>query len=423
MKILILNQDWFAEELRSFGHDIITCGMGAQCEHRLVHPCHHIRDIISSLPRSFKPDAIIWHDDSAPVFYLGLQEIDIPVIFYSVDTHHHWELHSRLASSFDHILVAQKDYLHLFAPSGTPTTWMPLWAPRIVEPSIEKTMPLAFVGTMDVRLNKKRVEFFNALKDLVPISIQQGNYWEVFPYSQIVINQTVSKDLNFRVFESMMCGALCLTEHTNNGLLELFKDGVHLTTYPAGDACAAADAARDLLANSSKLQSIAEAGRSEVVAHHTASARASKLHDILKTISKIPRRSSRHLGMLVNHSVAGEMLQRRNPTLCLLPLQAAIDCAIASIRDGYNPSNFEAAHIIRTYLTWDRLTGESLGAKLLVKHAEALPTNYILALARIRTLSKLGEQVEAERVAATISPDAVPQIFSVAEHAIKMILQ
>lgn len=423
MKILILNQTWFAPELRSFGHDVITCGLGPESDHRLTHPCHHINDLIGSLPGRFRPDAVIWLDDSSPVSFFGMEDLDVPTIFCSIDTHHHWELHSRLAHCFDHILVAQKDYLHHFEPSGTPFSWLPLWAPRHVESSETKSMPLAFVGTMDARLNSKRVEFFSALQALVPITIKQGNYWEIFPHAEIVVNQAVLGDLNFRVFESMMCGSLLLTERISNGLLELFKEGEHLVTYTGGDVHEVVAISRKLLGNPARMRAIARAGREEILAKHTALHRAASLHEILGSLRKRPKLPSRHLPMMVNHSVAGTILERRNPHFAVDAFRAAIQCATAAAREGCIPSDAESAHLIRTYLNWDKLTGQTLGTKLLLEHAEALPKNYLLTLARIRALLNQGKRPEAEVLASAVAAGPAPQVFAMAENAVSLLLR
>ena len=423
MNILLLNQDWFAQELRTFGHSVLTCGVGSHLDFRLAHPVVHIDDLIALLPGTFKPDVLVWLDDSAPITFMGLENSDIPTMMYSVDTHHHWELHARLAHCFDHVLVAQKDYLHHFAPSATPATWLPLWASRHVEPSPVKTMPMAFVGTMDPKLNKKRVEFFTALKEVAPITIKQGNYWEIFPMAELVINQTVSGDLNFRVFEAMMCGSMLLTERSPNGLLELFTEGEHLVTYTAGDVNDAALKASALLENPSRLQAIAQAGRERVLSSHTALHRAAVLHDILSSIQKRPKTPARHFPMMINLAIASSLLGTRNPALGVLALQGAIQCALASLKDGCLPSNTESAHLIRTYLRWDQMCGNDMGSKLLVRHAEAFPSDYLLALARIRSLLNQGSRLEAEVVASSISPEPPAQIFSIAEQTVSLILQ
>lgn len=423
MNILLLNQDWFATELRSFGHSVLTCGVTPQLDHRLSSSVVGLKETLSSLPNGFKPDVIVWLDDSAPVTYIGIEDAEVPTIFYSVDTHHHWDLHARLAHCFDQVLVAQKDYLHHFAPSGTPTSWFPLWAPRHVEPSKTKTMPMAFVGTMDARLNSKRVEFFTKLQQVAPITIKQGNYWEIFPHAEIVVNQTVKGDLNFRVFESMMCGGMLLTERSSNGLLELFHEGEHLVTYTAGDVHDVAEKATELLATPHRMHAIADAGRAEVAAKHTALHRASALNDILASITRRPKSPARHIAMMINHGLAAAIMRDRNARLSALSLQGAVESAVKSLREGHLPDAVESAHLIRSYLRWDAVTGGNDGSRLLLSHAEAIPSNYLLALARIRSLLNRGLRVEAETLASSISPDPCSHVFNTAEEAVSLLLR
>lgn len=423
MNILLLNQDWFANELRSFGHSVLTCGVTPQLDYRMPSQLIHFKDLLRSLPGGFAPDVIVWLDDSAPVTYIGIENSDIPTVFYSVDTHHHWDLHSRLSHCFDHVLVAQKDYMHHCAASGAPTTWLPLWASRHVEASSAKTMPMAFVGTMDPKLNKKRVEFFGKLKEIAPITIKHGNYWEVFPYAEIVVNQTVSGDLNFRVFESMMCGCMLLTERSTNGLLELFNEGEHLVTYTAGDAQDAADRAAELLAAPQRMHAIAQAGRAEVLAKHTALHRAAVLNGILNSLTKRPKSAARHVAMATNLGVTAALLTDHNPRLAAVALHGAVESAVRSLQEGHAPNQIETVHLVRCYLRWDALTGGTEGTRLLMQHAEALPANYLLALARIRSLLNKGSRLEAEQLASSISPDPAPHIFSVAEQTVSLLLR
>ncbi len=422
MNILLLNQDWFATELRSFGHSVLTCGTAPHLEVRLLHPVVQIRELLESLPGGFQPDVVVWFDDSAPVMFLGLEDCPLPTVFYSVDTHHHWELHSRLAHCFDHVFVAQKDYLHHFSASGTPHSWLPLWASRHVEASDSKQMELSFVGTMNPKLNKKRVDFFSALQETLPITIRQGNYWEIFPFSEIVINQTVSGDLNFRVFEAMMCGCMLLTERSSNGLLELFNEGEHLVTYTAGDVHDVAEKAQELLAAPSRMRAIARAGRDRVLASHTALHRAGQLHDVLLSLSKRPKSPSRHLPMMINHAISSSLHEQRNPQLAAYALRGAIECATASLREGAVPSEVETAHLIRTYLRWDRFSKDRSGSQLLIRHAEALPSNCLLTLARVRALLNGGNRLEAEVIASRISDEGASHVFSIAEETVNLLL-
>jgi hypothetical protein len=224
MNILILNQHWFAEDLRAAGHHVLTVGMPAHLDVPLQMPLIHVDRIIEEHMKGHAPDVIIVLDNSAPVMVQGLDETVIPTLFYSVDTHHHADIHKYLCNVFDVTLVAQRDYLPVFHEAGHHPEWFPLWASRPIVPSTEKEMDAVFVGTLNAKLNPERVKFFNALKVKAPVHFQAGNFWEIFPKAEIVINQTVKGDLNFRVFEAMMSGSALLTEHAGNGLFDLFKD-------------------------------------------------------------------------------------------------------------------------------------------------------------------------------------------------------
>src|SRR5262249_15456032 len=140
--------------------------------------------------------------------------------------------------------VAQRDYL----PGFDGARWLPLWAPDDVPaPAAEKRWDIAFVGSLKPSFHPERVDFLHAVAARMPLHATEGAWAEVFPHSRIVLNQTVRGDLNARVFEAMGSGALLLTEHTGNGLLELFGDGTELVTYRRGDVDATIDLARHYL--------------------------------------------------------------------------------------------------------------------------------------------------------------------------------
>jgi hypothetical protein len=138
MQILLINQNWFATELRDFGHHVVSTGFAKHLDYVLQSPIIDINHLLALLPAGFSPDRIVWFDNSAPVTVLGLEDCPIPTLMYSVDTHHHHVLHSYVASSFDHVFVAQKDYISSFSVRNTPCSWLPLWASELIEPSEQK---------------------------------------------------------------------------------------------------------------------------------------------------------------------------------------------------------------------------------------------------------------------------------------------
>ena len=109
MNILVLNQDWFAAEWREAGHRVITCGIATHLDVVVTMPVLHIDTLLDMVPGGFSPDVVVVMDNSSPLLFTGLEETTVPTIFYSVDTHHHAELHGYLFRMFDAFLVAQKD--------------------------------------------------------------------------------------------------------------------------------------------------------------------------------------------------------------------------------------------------------------------------------------------------------------------------
>lgn len=422
MKILIFNQDWFAAEFRELGHQVITCGSDPHMEYRIPFMMNTLSGVLSQL-QGFEPDVIIWHDNSLPTFLMaGLESTHIPTVFFSVDTFHHDSMHAFMADIFDHILVAQKDYVRVFDGSDTPKTWLPLWAPRYVEASNDKKWTATFVGTLNPELNPRRVTFFEAIKDRIPIHIAHGNYWEYFPFAEIVINQTVKGDLNFRVFEAMMSGALLLTERTPNGLSELFQEGQHLVTYTPDSIAEAVEKVNYLLQHPEQMRAIAQAGRQEVLKNHTAMSRALAVHEILKTLKKRPPAKDRFFRAMVNHSVTAFLTARKTGTYLPMPLIAALVAAENGLNTNEHLSDTQASYLVRTCLAYDSVSGSNQGAGLLFRFAEAMPQSEIVTLAAIRTLLNTGKRLEAEVIASKISSSPAQEIFNFAEQTVQAIL-
>ena len=279
----MLNQNWFADYFRKQGHKVLSVGTRDNMDVQLLSPFMDITEIGQKL--HFEPDCVIALDESAPLLFTGFEKLEVPSIFYSVDTHHHADIHQHTAKLFDITYVAQCDYLSVFKNSNCDVRWMPLWASRYIEPVEEKKYGAVFVGTLNKKLNPDRVEFFDELQKIAPVLVKSGDWGEFFPYSEIVINQTVKCDLNFRVFEAMMTGALLLTEESENGLTELFHPGEHLITYKKGDTKEAAEKIKYYLEHKDECHAIAKAGRDEILRNHTEDERAAR---ILKDISELP---------------------------------------------------------------------------------------------------------------------------------------
>lgn len=400
MRILSFNQPWLAAELRELGHEVVTCGHNPSLQVQIPKRVIPIQEVLKLLG-GFSPDLLLFLDDSLPALLVsGLDTCDIPRIFYSVDTHHHHETHSQLAPMFDHVLVAQQDYLHCFQRYGTPVTWFPLWAPRVIEPQLEKRFAAAFVGTLDPKLNPRRVNFFNALSKRIPIRVTSGDYAEVFPFAEIVVNQTVKGDLNFRIFEAMMCGALTITERTRNGLFDLFRDGEHLVTYEPDNVEEVVERFQSLRSQPQRLREIAHAGREEILARHTPMHRAIALDQIARTVTPGALRSERHYVSMINNAHINQMLGQLGQPVCIHAAASGLLAAEDALKRDLPPSERETTILISTCGVFDQLTTQIVGAELIRRFHEKFPNNALLTFARIHFLMERGITDEAYRVAA-----------------------
>jgi hypothetical protein len=418
VRILLINQNWFAPELRKMGHEVLTCGMKPHLEYQITQSVIHIDELLKRLPNGFQPDRIVWLDHSGPVTILGLEDCDIPKALYSVDTHHHYARHAAIAHCFDHVFVAQKDYISHFANCGAPVSWLPLWASEYVANSDEKKHDVVFVGTLDRKLNPARVDFFEEMKRLIPIEVLQGHFPSIFPHAEIVLNQTVKGDLNFRVFEAMMCGALLLTESSGNGLLDLFEDGAHLVTYTPRDPKDAAAKASRLIADKETSRRIAAAGRREILMRHTAKERAKTVEQVLLNIQKRPATPERHLGAMTNLFSISLSAEAEHPGLSKSCSTLALQSALRALSEGHTFRDNEIEQIIKCALRHDILVGDKMGAALIERFYNAFPKAPIFALLKLRTLLNSGRISEATSLSLEISPGVAPQeTFAIAERA------
>jgi hypothetical protein len=422
MKILVLNQDWFVPELRARGHEVLTCGASGHLDLKLSAPFLHIDTLLRTLEPTFQPDVLLVLDNSSPVMLAGLDELKIPSVFYSVDTHHHAHLHKYLAFVFDKVLVAQKDYMGPFQQLGLEPEWMPLWASRRVDASTNKKHGAVFVGTLNPALNPERVEFFDRLQKLAPMLCTSGDWAQIFPFSELVINQTVKSDLNFRVFEAMMCGPLLLTEKGGNGLFEIFKDGEHLLAYERGNAEQAAEIIRHCLADLSYTRRIAQAGRDEVLAHHTEAHRAARIEEILISTKLSPSRL-RHFGAMTNHVSLGRTLSIVDTGLGMRAFGLALKSAEQGLRAGETMSQELACYFIFAALRFDTLAKSCVGDSLLHAMQEAHQEIALLGMASMRNHLNLGRRAQAEAVAIQLGADNLSNAYEQAELIVQQLLR
>lgn len=255
------------------------------------------------------PDALLVADTSRPPFVLGVERFPCLTLFYAVDTHiHSWM--PLYGQAFDACLISLRDHIPLFAGKRLADErlwWFPPYAPDTPDafPREGREWECLFVGSVDPERTPLRRHFLEHLGRLVPVlAVERGHFARLYPRTRVVVNICEQGDLNFRVFESLGCGAALVTPAVNHGLTDLFTPGRHLLTFaqnfwpedvpPTGPQArrlgeqAAENAAsllRPLLADPVRCESLARAGWNEVNRRHRAHHRAAAL---AKGLDKLP---------------------------------------------------------------------------------------------------------------------------------------
>ncbi len=290
-----------ASELSELGHTVVTAGWREQQAVDIRFPWRcSVSDFLELLPPGFTPDCFIYYDDSSLPCFIDFENLHFTKIFYSVDTHHHLEWHKEFAKLFDLTLVAQKDFVEELKHSlGERVRWFPLWATRMVEPQKEKSIDVCFRGTMDEGLHPGRLKFLQGVAAHVNLDFDMGDYTDPYSRAKIVINEAVRGDVNFRVFEGMMSGALMITPKLGNGLFDLFEDGENLSTFEDGDIEDAVRKIKYYLENDAERIKVSEAGRRLILEKHSA-----------KPIAK-------SMGVLINEAILSSAPYLNLPTISL----------------------------------------------------------------------------------------------------------
>lgn len=287
MRILNLEAGYFVSCFRKMGHTVLSIGSRSDCDIRLTQQLSAAGLIELLKTQSFCPDIILWADGCQIPSIFGFEIFPCPTIGFSIDQYcNPW--HVPWSFCFDAFLVAQKDYLPLFASSDSPRTaeWFPLFFKAANPPSepTKRDIPISFVGTVSGTINTARQNFLSAVSKRVPLFVHSGNFLPIYGRSQIVLNQSAAGEINFRFFEGPGCGALLVTEKTENGLAELLTPNEEILLYERQNATDAIRVCHEILATPERLQEMAAAAKRRVLREHGVTTRARQIIQLAKKL-------------------------------------------------------------------------------------------------------------------------------------------
>ncbi len=216
-----------------------------------------------------------------------LADLDCPTAVVQIDVHRGMRSRAEFARFFDHVFVAQHDFVPEFAAIGHHSVhWMPLGADLGVHyvPGLPRDIDVGFVGQMGAPGTDRHIVLSHVLKRFSTNEIGRWQTpWEmgrIYSRSRIVFNKCIGGDVNMRFFEAMASGALLVTDRIGNGLSELAEEGVHYVGYDTAEEAVAQ--IEHYLAHDADRERIAQAGQALLRERHTYDAR---LEQILRTVA------------------------------------------------------------------------------------------------------------------------------------------
>ena len=296
MRIFHLGNSQVVPALRALGHEVRAVSELAPDR---VAPGRPV-DVVA-LQRELAPEADVFlmvDTLGRQTLAHGVEDLAMPRLYWAIDVHLNFFWQRHYARLFDLVLVAQKDWVPLFADDGVPARWLP-WGidPELFHDArLPRPTDVAFVGVVDEH-RPKRASALAELRRRFDVRtfgadaasrLGERDMARVFGSAKIVFNESVLGDVNFRTFEAMACGALVLTERTGNGLTDLFEPGTHLAVYEPDDLV---DQVAHYLAADDERERIARTGARAVAERHTMAARMATLDGWLR--DGVARRDTR----------------------------------------------------------------------------------------------------------------------------------
>jgi hypothetical protein len=258
--------------------------------------------LVKRLPSEMLPDLYFWVESLNGYFPKNLDALRQPKVCYLIDSHLNLHWHVKWAKQFDHVFIAQREYLQAFRDAGNGSVhWLPLGCDPGIhrKTTTTKEHAVGFAGTLHT---ERRVKLLNSIEQAFSLTCKRV-FWEdmadLFSRSRIVFNNAIKNDLNMRVFEALSTGSFLLTDVAQaSGQEELFRAGEDLGVY-TDDAIT--EAVSYYLDHEDERERIAQRGQQIV---HTGHTYAHRMEDMLDVVLG-GRPTTPSAGELRERSLAG----------------------------------------------------------------------------------------------------------------------
>ena len=278
MYILCLGSEYFHGAFASQGHKVLAP------PHQDGFPLAHFFDRLTD-----RPDLLVYTDHlGRHAWPEGLEELDIPKIYYAVDTPINFWWQKHFGTLFDICYADQKPFAARFQEEGLDGRWLPVavnaaaYQSASAEPG-EKIYDFGFVGVLNDQVRGKRGQLIQSLSSRFSLKTlgDRGPGWAgpeesaaLYRQSRLILNENLFPGVTTRMFEALACGTALFTEKAGGDLGEIFQPGEDFAWFEPQELLAAADY---WLADEARLAKMAARARAKVLGAHDISHRAEKV--------------------------------------------------------------------------------------------------------------------------------------------------
>jgi hypothetical protein len=207
-----------------------------------------------------------------------LRDVRGATIAVMIDVHQQLDIRLAYARYFDHVFIAQPEYLEAFRALGHPSVhYLPLACDPAVhfKAGLTRDIDVGFVGKFGAEGSEREQVLRAVLSSFATNDTSRGyspaEMGEIYSRSKIVFNKSINRDLNMRFFEGLAAGALLVTDRIGNGLADAAEEGIHYIGYDTAEE--AIEKIRFYLEHDEERLAIAARGQTLAFERHTYAAR------------------------------------------------------------------------------------------------------------------------------------------------------
>ncbi|MFP4083680.1 MAG: glycosyltransferase family protein [Desulfonatronovibrio sp.] len=226
MNILAINLA-LSDQLRAKGHQVLD--LRPEPGIFLVHRDPRVAE--------FRPELVIQQETLGPrILLAGLERLECPSIFWSIDTHLNFFWHKIYGRNFDLVLTTQKSWTQKFKDAGCrDSRWLPWFGREKAWTAWDKRdVNIAFVGRITEH-RKIRAWMAEFLKDTYQIHLAQGlsfgRMLDLYSRTRFVPNESIAGEINFRIFEASSCGCMVLNQKLMEDITDLYEPGREVVMF------------------------------------------------------------------------------------------------------------------------------------------------------------------------------------------------